>query len=115
LFQEHPLVYVINASGELEWRRLSQCVWRSSIPLNSRTSLQPVFETKAVCASLLQTALQVADAGVSDYLDELRSIKSEGLSKLSRKPLTHKVTQIYKEIDRLMSRGDCNIHDNILR
>ncbi|KAF2187468.1 hypothetical protein K469DRAFT_772048 [Zopfia rhizophila CBS 207.26] len=78
-------IAVPSPSGDLEWRKPSQCVWddaefvENGLELKSKVAIRRIIERDAPSASLFFTnILKLPNAGINELLEELKVLQEDG-------------------------------------
>jgi hypothetical protein len=75
-------IAVPTASGSLEWKRPSQCVWedhefsQNGLKLQSKVTIKPIIEQHAPATTLFfTTILKLPNAGIDELLKDLQLLQ----------------------------------------
>jgi hypothetical protein len=61
------------------WRRPSECIWQTPITLRYKAALKEQYEDSNIdTISFLQTALEIKDASIEDYISDLDILRNRG-------------------------------------
>jgi hypothetical protein len=79
LFEEYNLVYVQGTDSESDWTSLESCVWEGEAFMKTRTPLALLsgYRDKKRLVRLFQDILELPNAGLQDYLEEIRHRQEE--------------------------------------
>ena len=98
-----------NAIGQ-RWRQPGDCLWNAPPCISIKSALVDHYGRDKNISTLFHTYLQVQDADINDYLDQLRFLKK---TKLDAKgsPVSHEIcADVYQELHKYQAKADLLEH-----
>lgn len=100
-FEAESFVYGQDTGGGTCWKRPSEFVWNAPFTLQCKKTLRDSHGLRDVSAiSFLQYKLGIEDAGLMDYVEELRIFKRNGESDLDH------IKRLYRNIELHIRGGE---------
>lgn len=78
-FEENNFVYTKEANGANCWRKPSECVWAAPDFFRSKVAISHShMMTEPLAITFLRTNLNINDAGLMDFVEDVRLLKRRG-------------------------------------
>jgi hypothetical protein len=98
-----------NAVGQ-RWRQPGDCLWNAPPCVSIKSALVDHYGRDKKISTLFHTYLQVQDADINDYLDQLRFLKKKKLD-VKGSPVSHEIcADVYRELHKYQAKSDLLEH-----
>lgn len=103
-FEEQALILIPNDDGSFQWKKISDCIWSTmDFRLQNKTYISSFYSKNPHLSHFFQNILEVKDAGLGDYLEELKSLQKHNAFDLH---ILQRTKDVYTKIQELMGPGE---------